>query len=173
MNAAQDAARVDNVALDLVTKAMRDALTGPAHSGVAQIVWSDRGAQLLLLVDSLTVQLLKDLLVVAVDTECIEYGITSLIVRFSLATELGTDPTGKVIGTLVAATDGIAHGHPSVAARWGELFRDVVWAAIVRLHVARAAAAGLHPGAIAAGDGVLQFAHAPVPVLAQHGPGPP
>ena len=152
VTAQQEASHVDNVPIDAVTKALRDALTGPAHAGVPTVVWSDRGAQLLLLLDTLAARTMKDLLVVAVDTECIEYGRTTLIVRFSLS----TDPKG---GTLVAATDGAAHGQPSVAARWGELFRDVVWAAIVRLHVASARAAGMHPHSITIGHEVLSFGH--------------
>lgn len=163
--AAHQASHVDNVPLAAVTKALRDALTGPAHAGVATIVWSDRGAQLLLLLDTLAVQALKDLLVVSIDTECIEFGRTSLIVRFSL----GSDATGAA---LVAATDGVAHGHPSVAARWGGLFRQVVWAAIVRLHVARAADAGMHPHSITIGHEVLTLAHASTPLSARPGTDP-
>jgi hypothetical protein len=161
----QQASRVDTVPLAAVTKALRDALTGPDHAGAPTIVWSDRGAQVMLLLDSLTVRTVKDVVVIGVDTECVEFGRAPLVVRFSLATDAAT-------ATLVAATEGIAHGHPAIAARWGELFRDVVWAALVRLHVARAADAGMQPHSIVVGDGQLHLAHIAAPQLAQPGPAP-
>jgi hypothetical protein len=48
------------------------------------------------------------------------------VVRFAFGADKGA-------ASLVAATDASALGHPDVAARWGDLFRDVVWAALVRL----------------------------------------
>ncbi len=67
---------------------------------------------------------------VAVDTESAEFGVAPLIVRFAFGSDGG--PT-----SLIAATDASALGHPQVAARWGDLFRDVIWAAIARLVAAR------------------------------------
>src|SRR6185312_2434993 len=104
------------------TKAFQDAVCGPSHPGSATVIWSDGGAQILLHVGQLQAITQGSVLVVAVDTESAEFGVAPLVVRFVFGSE--QDP-----GFLIAATDETALGHPQVAARWGELFRDVIWAA--------------------------------------------
>ncbi|MGH8891779.1 MAG: hypothetical protein ACRDWY_00485 [Actinomycetes bacterium] len=112
--------------MDGVAVAVREALCGPNHGGQPEVVWSDGGAQVLLHVGRLQVRTAKDTLVVAVDTETAEFGVAPLMVRFVFGSEGGP-------ASLVAATDAHALGHPQVVARWGELFRDVVWAGFARL----------------------------------------
>lgn len=136
-----------------LAQSLRDALTGPAHQGATEVAWSDRGSMLIMDVGSLQVHTGDGSLVVAVDTRTAEFGTAPLIVRFAFGTP--QDAT-----TLVAATDATALGHPLLAARWGSLFRDVVWSAIVRFLVAQAAGRQLAPTAVRiAPDGLtLQLA---------------
>lgn len=104
----------------------RASLSGAEHADSPEIVWSDCGSQILLHVGKLQVRLAKATLVVAVDTESVEFGVAPLVVRFVFGADGGPS-------SLVAATDADALGHPDVAARWGDLFRDVIWAAFSRL----------------------------------------
>ena len=55
-------------------------------------------------------------------------------------------------------------GHPQVAARWGDLFRDVIWAAFARL--AQVSAAGKTPAGLRLSPAGLELTtHDPVPVV--------
>lgn len=146
----QAVGRVDITSIDALTAALIAAVCGPNGSGAQQVVWSDRGSQLLLHVDSLQVRLVNTMLVVAIDTETVEFGKAPLIVRFIFGTD--KDPAA-----LVASTDETAHGHPVIAARWGELFRSVVWAAVVRLSVAQATKGGLQPRSISLREDHIAF----------------
>jgi hypothetical protein len=145
---AQAAGRVDTWPVDALASAFRDAVRGPKNSDALRVVWNDRGAQLMLYVDSLLVRVVETMLVVAVDTETVEFGRAPLIVRFVF----GADSD---MATLVAATDETAHGHPVIAARWGELFRSVIWAALVRLVVTLAGKGGLQARSISLGEDQL------------------
>lgn len=112
--------------LGVVAGAFREALCGPRHHDSPEVVWSDGGAQILLHVGKLQVRTTENTVVVAVDTESEEFGVAALMTRFVFGADKGP-------ASLVAATDAQALGHPQVAARWGELFRDVIWAAFARL----------------------------------------
>jgi hypothetical protein len=127
------------VATDTITKAFQDAVCGPAHLGSPEVIWSDGGAQILLYAAKLRAITQGNVLIVAVDTESVEFGVAPLIVRFVFGSE--QEPA-----FLVAATDETALGHPQVAARWGDLFREVIWAAFARL--AEVSAAGKTPAGL-------------------------
>jgi len=118
--------RTRSVPADALAETFRDALCGPAHRGSAAVIWSDGDARILLHTGKLQVRTMDTALLVAVDTESAEFGVAPLVVRFVFGRE--GEPA-----SMVAATDAAAFGHPSVAARWGDLFRDVVWAAFARL----------------------------------------
>ena len=127
------------------------------HLGSAEVIWNDGGAQILLHVGKLQAIPQGNVLVVAVDTESAEFGVAPLVVRFVFGSE--QDP-----GFLVAATDETALGHQQVAARWGGLFRDVIWAAFARL--AEVSAAGSSPAGLRLRpDGLELLTREPVPVL--------
>jgi hypothetical protein len=154
---AEPAATVRAVATGTITKAFQDAVCGPAHLGSAEVIWSDGSAQILLHAGKLQAITQGNILVVAVDTESAEFGVAPLVVRFVFGSE--KDP-----GFLIAATDETALGHPQVAARWGELFRDVIWAAFARL--AEVSAAGSSPAGLRLStDGLELITREPVPVL--------
>jgi hypothetical protein len=126
----------DRVATDVLAQHLRDALTGSANAGQPEVVWEDRGSQVLLHVARLQVRTLGDALVVAIDTATAELGSAQLIVRLVFGT--GRDPA-----SLVASSDEVVQGDPHLAARWGPLFRDVVWSALVRLSEAHAGDRGM------------------------------
>jgi hypothetical protein len=144
----------DELRVDAVTAALRDALTGPRDAGAPVVVWSDRGSQLVLHVGKLQLRALENTLVVAVDTQSAEFGVVPLIVRFVFG---GRDDPAS----LVAATDDGALGHPAIAARWGTLFRDVIWAALVRLLVSHSDSHGLAPASVEIGPDRFVFAARP------------
>ncbi len=112
--------------LDTLGATFQAAITGPDHLGSPEVIWSDGGARILLHVAKLQVRTSGSAIIVAVDTESQEFGVAPLIVRFVFG-------SGDGPASLVASTDAAALGHPQVGARWGELFRDVIWAAITRL----------------------------------------
>lgn len=145
------------VATDAITKAFQDAVCGPAHLGSPEVIWSDGGAQILLHAAKLRAITQGNVLIVAVDTESAEFGVAPLIVRFVFGSE--QEPA-----FLVAATDETALGHPQVAARWGDLFRDVIWAAFARL--AEVSAAGKTPAGLRLSPAGLELTtDDPVPVV--------
>jgi len=153
-SAASADARQDDVPIDRVTGVIRDALTGPGHVGAPAVIWSDRGSQLVLHVGKLQLRAVENTLVVAVDTQSEEFGVAPLIARFVFG---GRDDPAS----LVAATDDSALGHPAIAARWGKLFRDVLWAALVRLSVSHADGHGLTPMSLEIAPEWLRFTAGP------------
>lgn len=126
--------------LETIAEAIRASLCGPDHEGRPEVIWTDGGSQILLHVSKLQLHLTDAAVVVAVDTESTEFGVAPLMVRFVFGREDG--PT-----SLVAATDARAFGDLRVAARWGDLFRDVVWASLAR--VVDAVSGGRTPAGIA------------------------
>jgi hypothetical protein len=153
----EPAATIRAVATDTITKAFQDAVCGPAHLGSPEVIWSDGGAQILLYAAKLRAVTQGNVLIVAVDTESAEFGVAPLIVRFVFGSE--QEPA-----FLVAATDETALGHPQVAARWGDLFRDVIWAAFARL--AQVSAAGKTPAGLRLSPTGLELTtNEPVPVV--------
>jgi len=154
---AEPAVTTRAVATDTITKAFQDAVCGPAHLGSPEVIWSDGGAQILLYAAKLRAIVQGNVLIVAVDTESAEFGVAPLIARFVFGSE--QEPA-----FLVAATDETALGHPQVAARWGDLFRDVIWAAFARL--AQVSAAGKTPAGLRLSPAGLELTAAePVPVV--------
>jgi len=142
---------IESFSIEDFAAAIRDAITGPQHRGAPVVMWRDRGSDLLVHVAKLQVRLLANTIVVAVDTQSAEFQVAPVIVRFVFGGE-------NDAASLVAATDEAALGHPSIASRWGELFRSVVWAALVRLAVTQANRRGMEPSSLLVDEGGLRFA---------------
>jgi hypothetical protein len=148
----------DRVAASMLSQVLRDALTGPNHRGAPEVVWEDRGSQVLLHVGRLQVRTLDAAVVVAVDVETAEFGESQLIVRFVFGK--GRDPA-----TFVASSDERVHGHPLVAARWGTHYRNVIWAALMRMVETHADEREMRPGRITVGkDQIRLTAEPPLPL---------
>jgi len=78
-------------------------------------------------------------------------GRGSLIVRLVFGNQ--EDAAG-----LFATTDEVVRGQPALAARWGSIFRDLVWSALLGLSRDHAVERGQAPLSINIGQGALQFA---------------
>ena len=124
--AARREPRAVQVSTDALAGAFGEALRGPRHPRSPEVIWTDGGAQVVLHVGKLQVRAIDNTLLVAVDTESSEFGVAPLMTRFVFGDDDGP-------ASLVGATDSNVLGHPQIAARWGELFRDVLWAAFARL----------------------------------------
>lgn len=109
---------------------MQRALAGNADPGPASaardrtVVWDDSGDQALVHLDSIVVKFLPNSLVVSVDLETEQTGRAPLIVVLAFGTD--RDPAG-----LVATTDALARGNAMLAARWGRVLQETIWAALI------------------------------------------
>ena len=125
--------------------------TGSLGSAPSQVlVWEDAGDEVLVHLESLHVRVLPQALVIGVDLESDQTGRGPVVVRFVLGAV--DDMAG-----LIASTDEVAHGNAMLAARWGSVFREVVWATLVGTVEEHAKERGLAPQALVAVDGQLRL----------------
>lgn len=103
-----------------------DGSHSPAGTRPQKVVWVDAGDEVLVHLDSITVRILANALLVSVDLETDQTGRTPLIV--SLALSIGNDSAG-----LVAVTDELPRGNGLLAARWGPALQAAVWASLLGL----------------------------------------
>ena len=134
-----------------LTVRIRSALTGPnvTQPGEA-IIWQDAGDEVVVHLSTLQIRLVPPAAFAAVDLESDQTGRGTLIVRFVFGND--KDPAG-----LFAATDEVVRGHPQLAARWGPIFRELIWCALTRLSSDHAAERGLAPLQLSVTSGNLQF----------------
>jgi|SRR5439155_3227730 len=116
--------------------AVQRALAGNADLGRVSpardrtIMWDDAGDQALVHLDSVVVKLVANSVIVSVDLETEQTGRAPLIVVLALGTQ-------QDLAGLVATTDALARGNALLAARWGRVLQETIWAAlmgIARLH---------------------------------------
>ena len=144
------------------SKIIKRALTGDASAARTdnRVIWDDGGDQVLLHVDTVVVKLVKRFVFVSADFETDQTGRGPLIVALAFgSTEDGAG--------LVATTDEQPHGHPVIAARWGRIFQQVVWTALLSAARAHATERGKAPQTLHVLNGALRFgAAAPVDLRA-------
>jgi hypothetical protein len=139
---------------------MQDALAGNAGSTLPggdrknTVIWDDFGDQVLVHLDSVAVRLIKRLIFVSADFECEQTGRAPLIVTLAFGSL--RDGAG-----LVAATDEVPRGHPLLAGRWGRIFQETVWAALLATARRHAGERGQVALSIHVLDGHLRLAAAP------------
>jgi hypothetical protein len=114
------------------------------------VVWAERGSEAIVHLDSLELALHDGGLTVDIDLETLETGRAALHVILALA-------ASNERPNLVAVTGRRSRGDPVLAARWGRVLEDAVWAAVVAIADERA---GDGAPFLAGGDGVL-LVHAP------------
>ena len=137
----------DRLDEDAIGARIRAALAGQPGSSsaslgpAAAVVWEDAGDEVLVHLDSLQVRLPERMVVISVDLESDQTGRGPVIVRFVFGS------TEDALG-MVAATDELAHGNPELATRWGDVVRDVAWAALIGTVEEHARERGLAPQAI-------------------------
>jgi hypothetical protein len=116
------------------------ALAAP-HAEPAGIVWVKDGDEVVVWLDSLSVQLEPGTVRVRVDLETDQTGRAPQDVVIAVA-EPSAPPS------LLAVSDETARGEARLAARWGRTLQDAVWGALLDL-------AGDDAAGIAAADGTL------------------
>lgn len=91
-----------------------------------QVIWVDAGSEVLVHLNSTQTHIGDGLLLVSVDFECDQTGRTPLVAAFAMNRDL--DAAG-----LFSATDELPRGNGLLAARWGRIYQDAVWAALTGL----------------------------------------
>lgn len=147
-----------------VAALVRSALAGGqsvADGDRQRVLWEDAGDEALVHLDSVIARLLPRTVLVSADLETDQTGVGALIVTFALGSL--QDKTG-----LFAMSEERVRGHPLLAARWGTIFRETVWAALLAAARVHATERGKVPVALHPMQGKLNFAaSAPIPVAAE------
>jgi hypothetical protein len=145
-----------------VANIVRLTLSGGKDSSRSQrVVWEDAGDEALVHLDSVVVRLLPRTILVSAEFETDQTGVGALIVTFALGST--QDKTG-----LFAMSEDRVRGHPLLASRWGAIFRETVWAALLASARTHATERGKMPSALHPMKGKLNFvAAAPIPVAAE------
>jgi hypothetical protein len=132
-----------------LTGRLRGALTTSAAGTTADaIVWHDKGDEVVVHLSTLKLRFAAPAVFAAVDLESDQTGRHTLIVRFVFGD--AQDPAG-----LFATTDEVVRGNSQLAARWGPIFRDLIWSALTRLSSDHAAERGLAPLRLSIASGRL------------------
>lgn len=119
-----------------------------------KVIWVDAGDEVLAHLDSLQVRLLDSLIVASLDLECDQTGRTALVCVF--ATGQGSDEAG-----LLVTTDELPRGNALLAARWGEVVQNAIWAALAGLLRDHADERRIAPAGLAASPGALLLVTTP------------
>jgi hypothetical protein len=98
----------------------------PTAASPVKVVWADAGDEVLVHLDSTRTRIGDRMLHVSVDLECDQTGRSPLICAFALGN--AEDPLG-----LLAVTDELPRGHGLLASRWGEIFQNAIWGALLGL----------------------------------------
>jgi len=112
------------------------------------VVWADAGSEVLVHLDSVQVRINDGSVLVSVDFECDQTGRTPLVVVLAVGSP--TDSAG-----LLAITDRLPRGNGMLAARWGAVLQNAVWAALLRMAHDQATEVAAAPIGISAVKGVL------------------
>ncbi len=135
-----------------------------AGAAPAPVMWVDGGDEVLVHLESVQVKMLDGgVLIVAVDLESDQTGRTPLVMRLALAN------SGQAAG-LVATTDAFPTGNGLLAARWGTVLQNAVWAALLGLAKDHASQTGVAPRGIGVTAGQLSLQPG-APLAATDGPG--
>ncbi len=135
----------------------RPVVTGPVLTTrkiPGQVIWVDAGSEVMIHLDSIQTNIVNGMLVVSTDFECDQTGRTPLIA--ALAMNQGKDAAG-----LFATTDELPRGNGLLAARWGAIYQNALWAALTGLISDHAAERKLFPLALVCIDGQLLLRSGP------------
>jgi hypothetical protein len=115
---------------------------------LGRVVWTDRGDDVLVYLNSVRAKVLDRMLYVSIDLETDQTGRTPLICVFALGS--ATDPAG-----MVAVSDELPRGNGLLASRWGDSVQAAVWNALLGILSDFAKASSLSPAGFAALPGTL------------------
>ena len=113
-----------------------------------QVIWVDAGSEVMLHLDSAKTHITDGMLLVSVDFDCDQTGRTPLVAAFAM--NHATDGAG-----LFCATDELPRGNGLLAARWGKIYQDAIWAALTSLVSDHAAERKLSPLALICANATL------------------
>lgn len=122
--------------------------TMPREAG--PVIWVDQGDEVLVHLEAMQIEMQDGLLLVSVDLETDQTGRTPLIV--SIALGKSNDGAG-----LLAVTDEYPRGNGILAARWGSILQEGVWASLLGLAKDHAMQTGQAPRTIEVVGGQLTF----------------
>ena len=163
--------RVQYSVKDQLNEAAAAALISRAFAGGARletsarartrpVLWKDLDDEVLVHLDSIVVRFVERYALVSVDLETEQTGRASLIVTLAFGSP--QDGAG-----LVAATDALPRGNPLLAARWGRVVQETVWAALLDAARTHAEERGKVPLAIDVLAGRVRFGAAPALALGE------
>ncbi len=115
-----------------------------------QVIWVDAGSDVMVHLDSVKTHIADGLLLVSVDFECDQTGRTPLIAAFGM--NHGADAAG-----LFMTTDEYPRGNGLLAARWGRIYQNALWAALTGLVSDHASERKLFPLALTCSNATLQL----------------
>jgi len=160
-----EAALVNELQVQLLGRVRGDVKAAPPAT--APVVWTDTGDEVLVHRDSLRLVFAPGALAVTIDLETAETGRQNLRIAIALG---ATAPVSKLPPAararadapvpppvlaapgpsgLFAVTERDAAGEPRLVARWGALLQQAVWASLLAIATAHAAAQGRLPGGFA------------------------
>ena len=129
-----------------LTAAVRERLLG----GEPAALWQDGDARVMILAEPLEANVHETGIVVSAPLEADEAKGT-VSVALALA-------SGKERPDLVAAAEERVEGEPALAARWGRVLQEAIFAVLVELLEEAARAEGAKPVGVRVRDGVLELA---------------
>lgn len=122
------------------------------------VVWTEKGDEALIHLESTQVRLQNGCLLVSVDLETDQTGRQPLVMAFSISN--GTDGGG-----LIATTDEFPRGNGLLTARWGQTLQSAVWASLLKMSQQHAFEREKAPRGISIEADKLHF-HADSPLVA-------
>jgi hypothetical protein len=129
----------------------------PDAAPPSAVVWVDDGSDAVVHLETLAVRLLDQILLASVELETDQTGRAPLVVALAVS---GLDGPGSDAG-LVAVTDDLPRGNGLLAARWGHVLQDAVWAALLTLAQDHATEQHYRPAGIVAVPGALHVRSLP------------
>jgi hypothetical protein len=121
-----------------------------ASQTVGPVIWVDHGDEVLVHLEAMRIQMQDGLILVSVDLQTDQTGRTPLIISIALGKP--NDSAG-----LLGVTDEYPRGNGILAARWGTVLQEAVWAALLSLAKDHAMQTGQAPRAIGVTTGKLSL----------------
>ena len=119
-------------------------------ASAAPVIWVDKGDEVVVHLETTNVRMLNGTLLVSVDLETDQTGRSPLVVVLAMGAT--GDPAA-----LVAVTDDLPQGNGQLAARWGRVLQEAVWAALLQLVRDHALERGLAPRSLSITAGQILF----------------
>lgn len=142
----------------------------PGDDPLTTLVWSDLGDEVLVHLDSLSIEVAEGVILAGLDLECDQTGRETLTVPFAVG-------SSREDGSVIAVTEAVPMGHPGLAARWGQAVEAALWSGVLDHARARAEVADGIPGRIWVEAGRIYFEaskppRATTPLRGGNGAGP-